>query len=172
MTARRSGTIVLAGALLAVAGLLSYGVARGADAPAAEPGWHGDGAYHDGWRHGEGHGGFGGMMMFRRLDLTVPQQHQMVDVLAKHRADLRQKAEQVHKARQALMQAMLRESPDRQAIAADFDKAASARKELMLARLDLRQDMMAVLTADQKAKLQAFRAKRLEWMKEHTGERE
>jgi len=148
--------------LLGGIGLMGYGIARGADDPAKGAGGHGHWGRHGGWHHRMGHEGpFHAMTMLSGLDLTVAQQHALVDVFAKHKADLQQKREQAHKTRHAVMQAAMQENPDRQALSVSFDQAATARKQLMMARLDLRQDVMGVLTADQKAKLKEFRSKHM-----------
>jgi periplasmic protein CpxP/Spy len=159
-----STIIVMASVALAAVATLAFS----SGAHAAEDGEPGQSMRPDWQHHGGMHhhnpAGMLGMLMFGPLDLSVQQQHAVVDVVAKHKADVMQKREAVHKSMKAMMEAMHQESPDPKAISSAYDQASAARKQMLLARLQVRQEIMAILTPEQKAKIKEWHDQRMQGM--------
>jgi protein CpxP len=123
-----------------------------------------------------GHGGHGGfdfdhLLGFYSdyLDLSSAQQDQVKAIWAKEKPTI-----------QPLLEQMRQGHKDMEALAASgtFDEAktralatqnAQTMIELQVQHVRIKSQMMQVLTADQKAKLQKFEAKRESHMKEHMG---
>src|SRR5579862_7404228 len=133
--------IVMASVALAAGATLAFS----SGAHAAEDGGAGQGMRPDWQHHGSMHhhnpAGMLGMLMFGPLDLTAQQQHAIVDIVAMHQ-----------------------ESPDPKAIGAAYDQAAAARKQMLLTHLQVRQEIMAILTPEQKAKIKEWHDKRMQHM--------
>jgi protein CpxP len=117
--------------------------------------------------HGRGHGRHGGgMMSFRNLDLTDAQKTQLKQIRESSHESLRPLMEQIRAKRQEIRQA----NQD-----GTFNEALAAQKLAEIAPLEakmqgeqfrIHQQMLSVLTPDQKAKLDQqraeFKAKRAE----------
>lgn len=118
-----------------------------------------------------GRGTFGphrgmGAPAFACLELTENQKAQMKAIAEKHQATMEAKRQAAQEAGQALRNASMNAATSDAELKALHDRASAARFEVMQARRALRQEHQAVLTADQKAKLEKLQAERQEGMKE------
>ena len=129
---------------------------------------HGGERGHGGRRGEQRMRGDRGMMGFGNLDLTDAQKAQMKQIRESHSQSLRPLMEQIHAKRQEL----------RQTDGASFNEALVTQKLTELAPLEaklqgehfrLRQEMIAVLTAEQKAKMEQSRAQfKSKWAERRT----
>lgn len=118
-----------------------------------------------------GRGGFGphrgmGAPVFECLDLTENQKIQMKAIAEKHQATMEAKRKAAQEATRALHQASRASATPDAELKALHDRASAARFELMQARRAMQQEHQAVLTGEQKAKLEKLQAERQERMKE------
>lgn len=117
-----------------------------------------------GGRHGHfgqrGHrgdrGGFG-MMGFRQLDLTDAQKAQLKQIHENHRQALAPLREQIRTKRQELRAASEGGTVNEAAIAQKLAEMAPLEAKMIAERARVRQESLAVLTAEQKAKLDQLR---------------
>lgn len=128
-------------AALAVA-LLAIGTSLSAQGPG--PGF---GAGHG---HGPAHEGRG----FKDLNLTEAQQTQMKAIHDKHQASMKAKIDAADAAQKALHVAMADSTSDTNALKALHDKASAAQFDLMLEHRALRQEILPLLTAEQKVQFE------------------
>lgn len=113
---------------------------------------------HSGRRPQMAHGrGFGPMAM-RGLDLTDAQKASMKVLADKHREAMKPKLEAAAQARKALHGAMMDPATSVDQLKALHDKASQAQFEMALGRRAMMQESMALLTSEQKAKADKFRA--------------
>jgi Spy/CpxP family protein refolding chaperone len=128
-------------AALAIA-LLAFGTAL-----SAQPG--------PGFGPGHGRGpGFGEGRGLRGLNLTEAQQAQVKAIHERHQAAFRTKGEATQAAHKALRDAMANATTDASTLKALHDKASAAQFDLMLEHRAVRQEILPLLTADQKAKFE------------------
>jgi protein CpxP len=118
-------------------------------------------------RHAEGreHGkrGGGGRMagaFFRNLDLTDAQKEQMKSIRESHSQSLRPLMDQIRAKRQEIRQAGAGGSFNEALVAQKLGEIAPLEAKLMGERSRLHQEMLSVLTAEQKAKLEQTREQR------------
>lgn len=128
---------------------------------------HDSGPRHAGADH------FIGMKMLKGLDLTDAQKTQLKTLIAEHRATVKAKQQpaamqSLHSELQVLLQA---EQFDEAAARLLLEKQQSTRLEHDIERLKFQHQLMSVLTAEQKAKLQARQAKMQERMAAKRAER-
>lgn len=143
-------------AALAVA-LLSIGAALQAqDQPQGPPTTPGMGpGMGRGMGHGEGRGvGRGEGRGLKGLNLTEAQQAQVKAIHDRHQATLKAKVEAANTARQALHEAMAKTATDTKTLQALHEKVSAAQFDLMLEHRALRQEILPVLTAEQKAQFE------------------
>ena len=113
-------------------------------------------------RHAEGreHGMRGGGRMgaaFRNLDLTDAQKAQMKQIRESHSQSLRPLMEQIRAKRQEIRQAGAGGTFNEALVAQKLSEIAPLEAKLMGERSRLHQEMLLVLTAEQKAKLEQSR---------------
>lgn len=114
-----------------------------------------------------------GMKMLKGLDLTDAQKTQLETLIAEHRASVKAKQQpaamqSLHSELQLLLQA---EQFDEAAARLLLEKQQNTRLEHDIERLKFQHQLMSVLTAEQKAKLQARQAKMQERMAAKRAER-
>jgi len=120
--------------------LLAIGTALSAQGPGFGPG-HGHGPM------GEGRG-------LRGLNFSEAQQTQVKAIHDKHQAAFKAKGETAQAAHKALFEAMQNSAADAPTLKALHDKASAAQFDLMLERRAARQEILPLLTAEQKAKFE------------------
>jgi len=147
---------VLAAAVIGGAGI---GVANASwDGACAQGGYH-HGA-HAGGSHGHGFAGSGrGMMkMMERLDLTKAQREQVWDILDSQRKAAREKLFALKDGRKALRAAVRSPDYDAGKVRQLADAQGKAIAELMVMRADTHHRIRAVLTPEQRTRLDSFRS--------------
>ena len=95
---------------------------------------------------------------FRNLDLTDAQRTQMKQIRESHSQSLRPLMEQVRAKRQEIRQASESGTFNEALVTQKLNEIAPLEAKLMGERSRLHQEMLSVLTADQKAKLEQSRA--------------
>ena len=112
-----------------------------------------------GGRHGHfGHRGGGfGMMGFRQLDLTDAQKAQLKQIHESHRQATASLREQIRAKRQEIHAASQNGTVNEALAAQKLAEIAPLEAKLMADRAQIRQESLAVLTAEQKAKLDQMR---------------
>jgi protein CpxP len=138
---------------------LAAALAIGASAPLALAQTTGDGtaAPRAGHAWGHGHAGKAGLF-FGGLDLTDAQKTQLQQMHESHKATVEPLAQQVRTMRQELWQLNNAATFDEAAAAAKLAEIAPLEAKLMGEQFRMRQEMLNVLTPDQKAKLQERKA--------------
>ena len=144
----RIQTIAIA-AVMAIAVAVPVAIAQTADAGANK----GQGGH---WR-GRGERGGRGMMGFRNLDLTDAQKAQMKQIRESHSQNLRPIMEQLHAKRQEIRQAGEGGAFNEALVTQKLIEIAPLEAKLQGEHFRIRQEMLSVLTADQKAKLDQSR---------------
>ncbi len=129
-------TAAFAAALLAIGTSLS---AQGGG-PGAGPGQD----------HGPAHGGRG----FKGLNLTEAQRTQMKAIHDKHQATLQAKMEAAAAARKAMHAAMADANSDTKTLKVLHDQVSAAQFDLMLEHRAIRQEILPLLTAEQKVQFE------------------
>jgi len=122
--------------------LLAIGASLSAQGPGFGPG-HGRGPM------GEGHG-------LRGLNLSEAQQTQVKAIHDSHQAAFKAKGETAQAAHKALFDAMANVSTDAVTLKTLHDKASAAQFDLMLEHRATRQEILPLLTPEQKAKFGKF----------------
>ena len=117
--------------------------------------------------HGRGHGRHGGRMMgFRNLDLTDDQKAQMKQIRETSFQNLRPVMEQIRAKRREIREASQDGNVNEALVTQKLIEIAPLEAKLQAERARVHQQMLSVLTADQKAKLDQqraeFKAKRAE----------
>ena len=108
--------------------------------------------------NGRGHGRHGGGMMFRNLDLTDAQKAQMKEIRETSHQNLRPLMEQIRAKRQEIRQANQDGSVNEALVTQKLIEIAPLEAKLQAERSRVHQQMLSVLTPDQKAKLDQQRA--------------
>ena len=134
-------------AVMAVAVAVPVAIAQSADAGAKGRGGH--------WR--EHSRGGGEMMGFRNLDLTDAQKTQMKQIRENHSQTLRPIMEQIHAKRQEIRQAGQGGTFKEALVTQKLTEVAPLEAKLQGEQFRAHQEMLAVLTPDQKAKLEQTR---------------
>ena len=141
----RIQTIAIA-AVMAIAVAVPVAIAQSTDAGANKP--------HGGhWRERGGPG----MMGFSNLDLTDAQKAQMKQIRESHSQNLRPIMDQIHAKRQEIRQASGGGTFNEALVTQKLIEIAPLEAKLQGEHLKMRQEMLSVLTADQKAKLDQAR---------------
>jgi protein CpxP len=112
--------------------------------------------------HGRGMRGGGHMAgaMFRNLDLTDAQKTQMKQIRESHSQSLRPLMEQIRAKRQEIRQASQGGTFNEALVTQKLNEIAPLEAKLIGERSRVHQEMLSVLTADQKAKLEQAQAER------------
>ena len=137
-------------AVMAIAVAVPVAIAQSTD----EGGHRGRGA-HSG-EHGR-RGGDRGMMGFRNLDLSDAQKAQMKQIRESHGQSLRPLMEQIRAKRQELRQAREGTTFNEALATQKLTEIAPLEAKLQAEHFRLRQEMMSVLTPEQKTKLEQSR---------------
>jgi protein CpxP len=131
-----------------------------------------------GWRGGEGHGRMGrhdGMrgMMFGGLNLTDDQKTRMKTIGDSFRERTQSLRQELKAKREELRQANQAGTFNEAVATQKLQESAGLRAKLMSEEFKMRQDMLAVLTPEQKTQLEQKRAefKSHEGQRRHKGER-
>src|SRR6185295_1578617 len=146
---KRIHAITLA-AVMALAIGVPFAIAQSKDA-GEHRGRHAEG--REGMRGGHGMGG----AFFRNLDLTDAQKAQMKQIRESHSQNLRPLMEQIHAKRQELRQAREGGNFNEALVSQKLAEIAPLEAKLMGEQHRTHQEMLSVLTADQKAKLEQSR---------------
>ena len=133
-------------AVMALAIAVPIGIAQSKDA----------GEHRHGMRGGDHMAG----ASFRNLDLTDAQKTQMKQIRESHSQSLRPLMEQVHAKRQEIRQASESGTFNEALVTQKLSELAPLEAKLMGERSRVHQEMLSVLTADQKAKLEQAQAQR------------
>ena len=146
MATRLNWTRILLGlgGALAVAGLISFGVAYAETPQGPGPG-----------PQMMGPGGFRMMglgRLFRQLGVTADQRQQIRVILEKHRADLKPLMDQALAARRGLSDAIQAPAVNEQAIRDASAKLAAVQADLAVLRAKIRTEAFQVLTPEQREK--------------------
>jgi protein CpxP len=144
----RIQTIAIA-AVMAIAVAVPVAIAQSTDAGATK-------GQADHWR-GRGERGGPGMMGFRNLDLTDAQKAQMKQIRESHSQNLRPIMDQILAKRQEIRQANVGGTFNEALVTQKLIEIAPLEAKLQGEHFRLRQEMLSVLTADQKAKLDQSR---------------
>lgn len=99
---------------------------------------------------------------FRNLDLTDAQKTQMKQIRDNHSQSLRPLMEQIRAKRQEIRQASQGGSVNEALVTQKLNEIAPLEAKMMGERSRVHQEMLSVLTADQKAKLDQSREQRKE----------
>ena len=136
-------------AVMAIAVAVPIAIAQSKDAG-------GQGRRHTEWR---GHGPRGGMEggLFRNLDLTDAQKTQMKQIRENHSQTLRPLMEQIRAKRQEIHQAGQGGAFNESLVTQKLTEIAPLEAKLMGEQFKVHQEMLGVLTAEQKAKLEQSR---------------
>jgi periplasmic protein CpxP/Spy len=131
-----------------------------------------------GWRGGEGHRGMGGQghmrgMMFGGLNLTDDQKARMKTIGDSFRERTQSLRQELKAKREELRQSNQGGTFNEALATQKLQESAGVRAKLMSEEFKMRQEMLAVLTADQKTQLDQKRAefKGREGQRRHKGER-
>jgi protein CpxP len=148
---------VLVAAVMAIAVAVPIAIAQSNDAGARQ----GRGGH---W--GEHGGRGGGMMGFRNLDLTDAQKAQMKQIRDSHSQSIRPIFEQIRAKRQEIRQASQSGAFNEALVTQKLTEIAPLEAKLQGEQFRLHQEMLSVLTPEQKAKLdqarEQFKSKRAE----------
>lgn len=98
--------------------------------------------------------------MFRNLDLTDAQKAQMKSIRESHSESLRPLMEQIRAKRQEIRQASAGGTFNEALVAQKLSEIAPLEAKMMGERARIHQEMLSVLTAEQKAKLEQSREQR------------
>lgn len=124
-----------------------------------------------GQRHGMRGGHMGGAG-FRNLDLTDAQKAQMKQIRESHSQSLRPLMEQVRAKRQEIRQASEGGTFNEALVTQKLNEIAPLEAKLIGERSRLHQEMLSVLTADQKAKLEQSQDQRkAKWAEERANKK-
>lgn len=146
---KRIHAIALA-AVMALAVAVPFAIAQTTDA-GGHKGRHAEG--RDGMRGGGRMGG----AFFRNLDLTDAQKAQMKQIRESHSQNLRPLMEQIRAKRGEIRQASAGGTYNEALVAQKLSEIAPLEAKLMGEHAKTHQEMLSVLTADQKAKLETLR---------------
>jgi Spy/CpxP family protein refolding chaperone len=98
--------------------------------------------------------GFGPGRGLRALNLTEAQQSDVKAIHERHEAAFQAKVKAAEVAHKALREAMANASTDAKTLQALHEKASAARFDMMLEHRAVRQEVLPLLTAEQKAKFE------------------
>lgn len=127
-------------------------------------------------RHGQGHerGDMGGGMMgFGNLDLTDAQKAQLKQIRENHSQSVRPITEQIRAKRQEIRQTSEGGSFNEALVSQKLAEIAPLEAKLMGEQFRIRQEMLSVLTPEQKTKLEQSREQmKSKWAERRAGKRE
>lgn len=151
-------------AVLALAIAVPFAIAQSKDAGGKRQG-HGEMGEHG--RRGPGGGRMGGFA-FRNLDLTDAQKAQMKSIRESHQQNLKPLMEQIRTKRQEIRQASADGTFNEAVVAQKLSEIAPLEAKLMGERAKVHREMLSMLTAEQKAKLEQQREQRkTRWAERH-----
>jgi protein CpxP len=144
---------VLVAAVMAVAVAVPVAIAQSNDAGAK----HGRGGHFSERGMGE-RGGRGGMIAFRNLGLTDAQKAQMKQIRQNHSQSIKPIFDQIRAKRQEIRQASQGGAFNEALVTQKLTEIAPLEAKLQGERVSIHQEMLALLTPDQKAKFDQARA--------------
>jgi protein CpxP len=144
---------VLGAAIMAIAIAVPVAIAQSNDGGAK----HARGG-HFSERGMGGKGGRGGMMAFRKLGLTDAQKTQMKQIRQNHSQSIKPIFDQIRAKRQEIRQASQSGAFNEALVTQKLTEIAPLEAKLQGERASIHQEMLAVLTPDQKAKFDQARA--------------
>jgi protein CpxP len=158
-------------AVLALAIAVPFAIAQSKDAGGQRQ-RHGE--MREQGRRGGGFGRMGRMggPAFRNLDLTDAQKAQMKSIRESHRQSVQPLMEQIRAKRQEIRQASADGTFNEAVAAQKLSEIAPLEAKLMGERTKLHQEMLSVLTAEQKAKLEQQREQRKSRWAERRGNKQ
>jgi len=127
-----------------VVALAALGTTLSAQAPEAGPG-RGRGPMRGGPMQGHG---------FKGLNLTTDQQAKVKAIHESHQAAFKAKGDAAQAAHKALFEGLANAATDTAALKALHDRASAAQFDLLLERRAVRQEVLPLLTAEQKAQFE------------------
>jgi protein CpxP len=149
-------------AVMAIAVAVPIAIAQSKDAGAKQ----GRGGHWGERGMGENGGRGGGMMGFRNLDLTDAQKAQMKQIRESHSQSIRPIFEQIRAKRQEIRQASQSGAFNEALVTQKLTEIAPLEAKLQGEQFRIHQEMLSVLTPEQKAKLdqarEQFKSKRAE----------
>jgi protein CpxP len=148
--------------VMAIAVAVPVAIAQSTDQPGVNKGER-----HGHWGGRGGRGGRGGMMGFSKLDLTDAQKAQLKQIHESHRQSTAPIIEQIRAKRQEIRQASEGANFNESLVAQKLSEIAPLEAKLMGERTRIHQEMLSVLTPEQKAKFDQMR----EQFKSRSGER-
>jgi len=118
---------------------------------------------------GEFHGGIAHMLGFYAdyLDLTDAQQAQMKDIIAKERPTIQPLIQQLAQGHQQMSQLEQAGTFNEASVRALASQQSQTMTELLVQKARIKSELVALLTADQKAKLAKFEARRAARFQKH-----
>ena len=151
MSRWKLGRDVAVGALAAVVGLAATGAAvlyaQSEDGPGGPRGWH-------------GRGGFGLMRMARGLDLTVEQKESFKALADEHRQAVEPLWQKHRELRQEIRKQLDAGNTDAQTVGQLTIDAHQVAQEMAESRKQVKEKFEALLTPEQKTKLEQFESRR------------
>jgi Spy/CpxP family protein refolding chaperone len=119
--------------------------------------------------HGRGGFGLGHMLGFYTdyLDLTDAQQAQIKDIITKQKPTIQPLMQQLAASRQQLQKLESASPIDEATVRSVATQQSQTMTELIVQKAHIKNEMMQVLTADQKAKLAKFTARRQQRFQRH-----
>lgn len=109
-----------------------------------------------------GHLGEGLMRALIKLDLTDAQKHEAALILSKYREQGKERRTAFRKAMEGLRETSMAEPLDEEAVRAAYKEVATAGEEMAVHGAKLAAELRGILTPEQKASLDAFKAARHE----------
>jgi protein CpxP len=155
-------------AVLALAIAVPFAIAQSKDA-GGQQGRHAEMREHG--RRGPGGGRMGGFE-FRNLDLTDAQKAQMKSIRESHQQSIQPLMEQIRAKRQEIRQASADGTFNEALVTQKLNEIAPLEAKLMGERARIHQEMLSVLTAEQKAKLEQSREQRKSRWAERRGNKQ
>lgn len=117
-----------------------------------------------------------GLPILEQLQLSGDQRGQIETIFASGRDNIQPLAQQLREKHSALRETTRTQPFDETLVRSQAQEVADVQTQLMVARAQMMNQMLGVLTDDQKARLSELRAQRLqqfrEWRKQHLGKSE
>ncbi|HKA33112.1 MAG TPA: Spy/CpxP family protein refolding chaperone [Candidatus Binatia bacterium] len=143
-----------------IGGVIAFAASLGLSTVLADPGFGRPGM----WRMGA--------PLFSQLQLSDTQRSEIHDIFTNSRDTIRPLMQQLHEKQAALRQSS-EGAFDEAAVRSQAQDIASIQAQLIVARAHIRNQVLGILTDEQKARLSELRAERMqqfrEWRRQHAG---